>query len=264
MKEYLDNSRKNIVKGKWVIRAGVIGVWILIFQLFFMRNTAVTEAKENRAVTSDKEIVALKKLESKEQQLAEALNEIRTLKIEIGNLNKKSGVKRELEIQLNDSEEEVKALQYALGKMKITIKSLAEDLKNAGGIANKNAVYDISRVDESPQIQNCNYSTKLSQFHCFKTKVILHVLNTFKYPELSRKFGVEGKVYINLVIEKNGSLGIINIAKSSGSIHLDNEAIRVIQSLPKIIPAKLNGEPDRMSYTVPINCTLSAVTVDED
>ena len=76
MNEYLDNSRKNIVKGKWVIRVGVIGVWILIFQLFFMRNTAVTEAKENRAVTSNKEIVALKKLESKEQQLAEALNEI--------------------------------------------------------------------------------------------------------------------------------------------------------------------------------------------
>ena len=90
MKEYLDNSRKNIVKGKWVIRVGVIGVWILIFQLFFMRNTAVTEAKENRAVTSNKEIVAFKKLERKEQQLAKALNEIRTLKIEIGNLNKKN------------------------------------------------------------------------------------------------------------------------------------------------------------------------------
>jgi protein TonB len=67
--------------------------------------------------------------------------------------------------------------------------------------------------------------------------------------------GIQGKVYVNFVIEKNGKVSNVTIARGVDAL-IDNEAIRVIKLLPKFTPAKQRGKPVRMQYTVPINARL--------
>jgi len=59
--------------------------------------------------------------------------------------------------------------------------------------------------------------------------------------------GIQGKVYINFVIEKNGKVSNVTIARGVDKL-IDDEAIRVIKLLPKFIPAKQRGKPVRMQY----------------
>lgn len=77
-----------------------------------------------------------------------------------------------------------------------------------------------------------------------------------KYPMLAQENGVQGKVYIQFVIEKDGSITDVKVARSVDP-SLDKEAMRVIQSMPKWKPGKQRGKAVRVSYTLPINFQLS-------
>jgi protein TonB len=74
------------------------------------------------------------------------------------------------------------------------------------------------------------------------------------YPEEAKAVDAEGKVYVRFVVERNGSVDEVQIARS---VHrsLDKEAKRVIESLPTWKPGKQNGRPVRVLFTIPINFT---------
>ena len=76
-----------------------------------------------------------------------------------------------------------------------------------------------------------------------------------KYPRIATENGVQGKVYVNFVVDKNGSISNVKVIRGVDSA-LDQEAVRVIKMMPKWIPGKQNGETVRVSYTVPINFVL--------
>ena len=82
-----------------------------------------------------------------------------------------------------------------------------------------------------------------------------HIGKNFEFPELARQMGIQGKVYVNFVIERNGRVSSITIARGVDKL-IDDEAIRVIKKLPTFQPAKQRGKPVRMQYTVPINARL--------
>jgi protein TonB len=67
--------------------------------------------------------------------------------------------------------------------------------------------------------------------------------------------GIQGKVYVNFVVEKDGSVGRMKIARGVDP-SLDREALRVVGSLPGWIPGRQKGIPVAVSYTVPINFVL--------
>ncbi|MEG0795874.1 MAG: energy transducer TonB [Odoribacter sp.] len=77
-----------------------------------------------------------------------------------------------------------------------------------------------------------------------------------KYPVLAAENGIQGKVYIQFVIEKDGSITDVKVIRGVDA-SLDKEASRVIQSMPKWKPGKQRGKPVRVSYTLPINFQLS-------
>lgn len=92
--------------------------------------------------------------------------------------------------------------------------------------------------------------------NCFQQKIIKHVGNTFKYPEGARMRGIQGRVYINFVIEKDGSFDQIQIVRGVDPL-LDYEAIRVVSEIPDADkPAMQRGKAVRMSFTLPINAKL--------
>lgn len=82
-----------------------------------------------------------------------------------------------------------------------------------------------------------------------------YLSRNIKYPDLARQKGIQGRVILSFVVEKNGDLSDIKINKSVIPL-LDDEAIRVLRLSPKWIPATQFGMPVRVVYSVPINFSL--------
>ncbi len=76
-----------------------------------------------------------------------------------------------------------------------------------------------------------------------------------KYPSIASESGITGKVTVNFVVNKDGSISDARILRGVDPA-LDKEALRVIYSLPKWKPGKQSGRPVRVSYSVPINFKL--------
>ncbi len=78
---------------------------------------------------------------------------------------------------------------------------------------------------------------------------------SIKYPVVAQENGIQGKVFVNFVVNTDGSITNAKIARGVDA-SLDKEALRVVMSLPKWKPGKQGGKPVRVSYTVPINFVL--------
>ena len=77
-----------------------------------------------------------------------------------------------------------------------------------------------------------------------------------KYPKEAEEKGLQGRVVVRYIIEKDGSISEVEIAKSVNE-YLDAEAIRVVNAMPKWIPGKQKGENVRVKFTIPITFRLS-------
>ena len=75
------------------------------------------------------------------------------------------------------------------------------------------------------------------------------------YPNEAEEKGIEGRVLITFIIEKNGSISNVEVAESVNPL-LDKEAVRVVKTMKKWIPGKQNNEPARVRYTLPISFVL--------
>ena len=73
-----------------------------------------------------------------------------------------------------------------------------------------------------------------------------------RYPAAAQRNGIQGRVMVSFVVEKNGSVSDVRVLKSVDPL-LDNEAIRVVKAMPKWSPGKLNGQAVRVKYTLPIS-----------
>jgi protein TonB len=117
-------------------------------------------------------------------------------------------------------------------------------------------IFNFAVVENKPIYPGCeNLATEDEKFMCFNQNIMTHIGKNFDFPELARQMGIQGKVYVNFVIEKNGKVSNVTIARGVDKL-IDDEAIRVIKLLPKFTPAKQRGKPVRMQYTVPINARL--------
>jgi len=77
------------------------------------------------------------------------------------------------------------------------------------------------------------------------------LLDNFQYPALVEKIGIEGRIFIQFMVEKDGSLTNFEILKGTDTV-LDDEAVRVLKMAPPWIPAKQNGLPIRSHRTIPM------------
>ena len=87
-------------------------------------------------------------------------------------------------------------------------------------------------------------------------QALLQYLNSnVKYPVVAQENGVQGRVVISFVVEKDGSVTDVQVAKSVDP-SLDKEAQRVVKSMPHWIPGKQNGSAVRVKYVVPVSFKL--------
>ena len=79
--------------------------------------------------------------------------------------------------------------------------------------------------------------------------------NNIRYPESAQANGVQGRVIVKFVVEKDGSIGATTIVKGVDK-DLDKEALRVVKKMPKWQPGKNNGSPVRSYFTLPVTFKL--------
>ena len=72
-----------------------------------------------------------------------------------------------------------------------------------------------------------------------------------KYPAVARENGVQGRVIVSFVVERDGSITDVRVVRSVDP-SLDREASRVVRSMPRWSPGKQNGSAVRVKYTVPV------------
>ena len=78
-----------------------------------------------------------------------------------------------------------------------------------------------------------------------------YVFKNIKYPQIARETGIQGRVFVGFVVEPDGSVSNVKILRGIGG-GCDEEAMRVIKSLPKWKPGKQRGKAVRVSYQIPV------------
>lgn len=83
-----------------------------------------------------------------------------------------------------------------------------------------------------------------------------YLAGSIKYPTIAREAGIQGTVYISFIVEKDGSISNVTVARGiSGGC--DEEAVRVIKSMPNWKAGLQRNKPVRVQFNVPIKFTLS-------
>lgn len=83
-----------------------------------------------------------------------------------------------------------------------------------------------------------------------------YLAEELNYPAQALRFGIEGTVFVQFVIEKNGSISQAHIAKGIG-MGCDEEALRVIESAPAWIPGKQRGVAVRVKKVIPVRFKMA-------
>ncbi len=86
-------------------------------------------------------------------------------------------------------------------------------------------------------------------------KLMSYLGNNIKYPPLAKESGIQGRVFINFVVEPDGKISQVKVLRGIGG-GCDEEAIRVVEAMPKWKPGMQRGKPVRVSYNLPVKFTL--------
>ena len=113
-------------------------------------------------------------------------------------------------------------------------------------------------VDEKPKEEETkvfDVVEQMPQFPGGPQALFEYLSKHIKYPAVAEENGVQGRVIVTFVVERDGSITDVTVVKSVDP-SLDKEAQRVVKSMPKWIPGKQNGAAVRVKYTVPVTFKL--------
>ena len=105
-------------------------------------------------------------------------------------------------------------------------------------------------IEDVPIFPGCEGVAKSERRNCFQEKMNKHIVRNFRYPEIAQEMGIQGRVYVNFIISKDGS--ITNIRMRGPDKNLEKEAERIISKLPKMTPGKQRGRAVRVPFSIPI------------
>ena len=110
-----------------------------------------------------------------------------------------------------------------------------------------------------PEGSNPNQSfdvvEEMPEFPGGSDALMKYLATNVHYPEAAEKAGVQGRVIVTFVVDSDGSISDASIIKSVDP-SLDQEALRLVNSMPKWTPGKQDGKVVRVKYTIPISFAL--------
>ena len=96
----------------------------------------------------------------------------------------------------------------------------------------------------------------MPQFPGGQIAMMKYIMENMKYPEQAMKEGIQGRVTVSFIVEKDGSISNVRPVLSVHPL-LNKEAVRVVKSMPKWSPGKHNGKPVRVRFNLPVMFKLN-------
>ena len=106
-----------------------------------------------------------------------------------------------------------------------------------------NKVYNVAEVEQKPS------------FIGGDAALFKYLADSIKYPAMARENGIEGTVYVEFIIAKDGNVTEANVKRGIGG-GCNEEALRIVNAMPKWIPAKQKNKPVKVKYTLPVKFKL--------
>ncbi len=120
--------------------------------------------------------------------------------------------------------------------------------------------YSLLEVKEAPKVvqeekeekaEVFTYVEEMPSFPGGQEELLGFLAENIKYPEIAKRAGVEGKIFISFVVSRSGKIADIQVVKGIGA-GCDEEAIRVVKMMPDWKPGKQNGAPVNVRVSIPI------------
>jgi protein TonB len=89
---------------------------------------------------------------------------------------------------------------------------------------------------------------------CFNQKIQEHINKEFAYPPSALELGIQGRVFVQFVIDSKGNIGSIRMRGPDRT--LEKEAHRIVATLPQMTPGKQRGRAVSVPYSIPINFVI--------
>ncbi len=96
---------------------------------------------------------------------------------------------------------------------------------------------------------------KMPEYPGGQNELMKFLMSNIKYPVKAQELGIQGRVFVQFVINTDGSISDIEVVRSVNPA-LDTEAIRIVKAMPKWTPGMQKGKNVRVNYTLPINFRL--------
>lgn len=208
-----------------------------------------TQAVELATLNTEKKEAKVEKKEIIKQEPEKVVEQVKSsVKFTAPIIKKDSEVKEEDEIKLD----EVQKSDKAVGAFTV------EGNDEVGGAVLK-AKEDIA-APEPPKhvVEETKIFTVVEQMPMYpggEAALMGYLRDNIKYPTVAAENGVQGRVVVGFVVERDGSITDVNILRGVDP-SLDREAMRVVKSMPRWNPGKQNGSAVRVKYQVPVSFRL--------
>lgn len=208
-----------------------------------------TQAVELAKLNTEKKEAKVEKKEIIKQEPEKVVEQVKSsVKFTAPIIKKDSEVKEEDEIKLD----EVQKSDKAVGAFTV------EGNDEVGGAVLK-AKEDIA-APEPPKhvVEETKIFTVVEQMPMYPggdAALMGYLRDNIKYPTVAAENGVQGRVVVGFVVERDGSITDVNILRGVDP-SLDREAMRVVKSMPRWNPGKQNGSAVRVKYQFPVSFRL--------
>lgn len=133
----------------------------------------------------------------------------------------------------------------------------ASDYGSEGGTAEEiDEEVPFAVIEDVPVFPGCEGVAKNKRLDCFMEQMAKHIKKNQQYPERAMEDGIQGRVAVLFVIDKDGSITNVQVRGPKGGELLEKEAKRVIEKLPKFKPGMQRGKPVKVKYSQPITFKL--------
>lgn len=122
----------------------------------------------------------------------------------------------------------------------------------------KPEVFEIDAIEEKPTFFACQGLKGAAKDACFNEQMKKFLLQNLKYPSKAQNNEIEGKILVEFIIDKSGTVSSVKplLVRNPNNPDLEREALRVIGKLPKMKPGKQGKEHVNVRYTIPISFKL--------
>ena len=210
------------------------------------RSVAVEQDVELTKLAEKKEA----KVEKKEQPKVEKVEVEKvksSVKFTAPEIKKDSEVKPEEELK---SQEDLNKTNTAIGAFDVK----GND-ESAGEVLKAKEVIAQPEPPKQEETKVFDVVEEMPSFPGGPGALMSFLSSNIKYPVVAEENGIQGRVIVAFVVERDGSITDVRVVKSVDQ-SLDKEAVRVVKSMPHWIPGKQNGSAVRVKYTVPVTFRL--------